>query len=524
MVIWKNIAFIQFLSVIQRSNGLRDVKVKVSVILAVLSIGLSALAQESKHPNILIILADDLGYGDLLSYNPNSMVPTPNLDRLASEGIRLTRAYCPVAVCSPSRYALMTGRYPFRSWRKTGVMRNYERSMIDSSILTLPEMLQQVGYVTAGFGKWHLGTTFTTLDGELPAGYGQFRADDNGANLDLTRPVTDGPQDHGFDHWFGFSCASECWVMDEASVVAAIGHDLYTIEATPNKDHIEVIPLEEYLPFITDRASQFLDSAANNNDRPFFLYFAPYVPHIPLSVKQEFRGKTKAGLYGDYVHELDHYLGMLLRKLDTLGLTDNTVVLFASDNGSQFTMANNQMDLSKATNQPSSPVQASGTDRMHHPNWPLRGTKWSIYEGGVRTPFIARWPGRFPAGETRHQLFGLNDVMATLAEIINFSRIQTDQLDSYNLLPVLDGSGAGSREEIVVQSSGKVYALIRGKWKYIFKGWDNAWSDGDPVDELYDLSTDESEEKDLRENHPDIARYMKERLEEILRNHVNLQK
>ena len=229
-------------------------------------------------------------------------------------------------------------------------MANYEPSMIDSDLLTLPEMLQKTGYKTAGFGKWHLGATFPTLDGKEPAGYGKFRADDNGANLDLSKPVTDGPLDHGFDHWLGFSCASECWILEGNTVSGAIGHDLYTIESTPNKDHIEVIPLADYLPFITGKTLDFLHSqATSKHESPFFLYFAPYVPHIPLAVSESFRGQTEAGLYGDYVHELDYYIGSLLNALDSLELKENTIVLFASDNGSQFRITSRKMDLAAAT-------------------------------------------------------------------------------------------------------------------------------------------------------------------------------
>jgi arylsulfatase A len=231
-------------------------------------------------PNILLILADDLGYGDLGCYAPQSLVPTPHLDQLAAEGMRFTRAYCPVSVCSPTRYALMTGEYPWRSWKKTGVMANYEPSMIDSTLLTLPEMLQQAGYQTVGLGKWHLGSTFATLDGQKPVGYGKFRADENGANLDLTQPVTDGPLDHGFDHFWGFSCASECWIMNDRKITAALDHDFYTIEATPGHERLERISLPEYLPRITGRTLEFLRSRTGSSP-PFFLYFSPYVPHVP---------------------------------------------------------------------------------------------------------------------------------------------------------------------------------------------------------------------------------------------------
>lgn len=470
-------------------------------------------ANESQPPNILLILADDLGVGDLACYNPNSLVPTPNLDQLAAEGMQLTRAYCPVSVCSPSRYALMTGQYPWRSWNKTGVMRNYERSMIDSALLTLPEMLQQKGYATAGFGKWHLGTSFPTLDGELPAGHGQFKADDNGANLDLDQPVSDGPLDHGFTNWYGFSCASECWIFTDRMVSGAIGHDLYSIEANPKSDQVEIIPLENFLPQITNKSIQYLEEqAVQNNEQPFFLYFAPYVPHIPLAVSPEFRGRTDAGLYGDYVHELDHYIGQLLATLDRLGLKDNTIVMFASDNGSQFELTSKELDMDQLSNSPGQSIVDTVATFRHQPNWPLKGTKWSIHEGGVRSPFIARWPGNFPAGKQSDQMLALTDVLATLAAIVEHPLSEKDGIDSHNLLPALKGEKSTGREEVIVQSSGKLFAIVQGKWKYIGVGNYKKPNPEDPPGELYDLSMDESEQHNLYNDHPEIARRLHDRL------------
>jgi arylsulfatase A len=258
---------------------MKNVAIPICFLLFVFSS--SCQSNHKRLPNIIMILADDLGYGDLGCYNERSLVPTPNLDKMASEGVRLTNAYCPVSVCSPSRYALMTGRYPWRSWRKTGAMRNYERSMIESSTLTLAEMMQQSGYATAGFGKWHLGSTFQTLDGNDPAGYKKFRADDNGANLDLSKPVLDGPTDHGFDHWLGFSCASEIWIFEDRHIFVAIGHDLYTIEATPNKDHIQVIPLADYLPFISKKNIAISGTADGKGQTILSLFCALCAAHTP---------------------------------------------------------------------------------------------------------------------------------------------------------------------------------------------------------------------------------------------------
>ncbi len=461
-------------------------------------------------PNIVLILADDLGYGDLASNNHNSLVPTPNLNRLASQGIRLTNAYCPVSVCSPSRYALMTGTYPFRSWKKSGVLSNYEPSMMAEGQLTLPKMLQMSGYTTAGFGKWHLGASFPTLDGERPAGYGKFKAEDNGANIDLKSPISDGPVDHGFEHWFGFSCASECWVMNGKNIVAALQHDFYNIDSATQKDHIEVIPSDKYLSMITEKSVRFLtDHNAMDPKKPFFLYFAPYVPHIPLSVSDEFKGATKAGLYGDYVYELDTYIGKLLSTLDSLQQSKNTIVLFASDNGSQFEMTGTHIDLASASNSPKDVIKKGTNANEHYPNGDLKGTKWTIWEGGVRTPFIAKWPGKFPSGAKSDQLFALNDVMATLGSIVGF-KLPTDvAVDSYDQLSVLMGKEESIRESVVVQSSNGM-AIRKGNWKYIMPSDEN--TDG----ELYNLADDVSESTNRFEKNPELAKTMKNELHEII--------
>lgn len=464
--------------------------------------------QESYKPNILIILADDLGYGDLGVYNPNSLVPTPNLDQLASEGIRLTDAYCPVAVCSPTRYALMTGRYPFRSWKPNSVMANYEPSLIEAELITVPEMLQEAGYTTAGFGKWHLGTTFPTTDGNKPNGYGKFRADDNGANLALNQPVSDGPLDHGFDDWLGFSCASECWILENKKVMGYLKHDYYTVEAASGTEQLQSFTMQEYLPFITERTIDYLERQDKNSE-PFFLYYAPYVPHIPLAVNEPFIGSTQAGLYGDYVHELDFYVGKLLKTLDRLELTNNTIVLFASDNGSHFTIASNEIAMETARNQPFAVDTTSLSGPVHYPNAPLRGTKRDVWEGGVRTPLIARWPDHFPEGTASGELFSLNDVLATLAALVDYELPTSSAQDSYNLLPVLQGQRQNIRESVVVKASKNLYGLRQGKWKYI-------QVEKNQPPQLYDLSVDVAETNNVYASHPEVVKELEQQLKQLL--------
>lgn len=485
----------------------------ISIIFLGLMLAISCVNKNEKPtalPNIILILADDLGYGDLRSYNNNSLVPTPNLDRLASEGISFTNAYCPVSVCSPSRYALMTGTYPFRSWKKSGVLSNYEPSMMEKGQLTLPKMLQQAGYTTAGFGKWHLGATFPTIDGLKPAGFGKFKAENNGANIDLQKPISDGPVAHGFDNWFGFSCASECWVMDGNDIVAALQHEFYNINSAKRREHIEIIPSNEYFKLLTGKSIRFLTQQfKTKQESPFFLYFAPYVPHIPLSVSEEFKGTTKAGLYGDYVSELDTYIGEILNTLDSLGQAENTIVLFASDNGSQFERTGVHIDNTNPSNNLIDVHGKSENPNEHHPNGNLKGSKWTIWEGGVRMPFIAKWPGKIPSGIKSDKIFALNDVLATISSVIGFDLPKDEAVDSYDQLTNLMGEEINIRESVVVQSANTRMGFRKGDWKYIEPENDELKG------QLYNLSEDESESKNLINENVDLADKMRKELLDI---------
>ncbi len=468
--------------------------------------------EEEKLPNIVFLFADDLGYGDLGSYNPESLIPTPNLDRLASEGMSLTNAYCPVSVCSPSRYALMTGTYPWRSWNKSGVLQNYEKSMIEPGQLTLPKMLKNVGYVTAGFGKWHLGAQFPTLDGEKPVGYDVHYHPDNGANIDLSKPIWDGPIDHGFDHWVGFSCASECWVLTNKMVTGTIDHDFYTTDKAPNQEHIQHFGLDEYLPYVTEETLAFLKN--HKEDKPFFLYYSPYVPHLPIAPGEDFKGKTDAGAYGDYVHELDYRVGEILNFMEENDLMDNTIIMFASDNGSTFRITSRFIDTSGATNNPAANNAGLDIDALlesdsipvHQPNGKLRGLKSSVWEGGVRTPFIASWPGKISKGQKSDALFALNDVLPTLAEIVGYELTEGDARDGFDMSQVLLGTGDGRRESVVVQSGNNTFGYRKGDFKYVML------NDTLEKGALYDLSADISEENNLINQQPDLARSLRDEL------------
>jgi len=386
--------------------------------------------------------------------------------------------------------------------------------MMEPGQLTLPQMLKDAGYVTAGFGKWHLGAQFPTLDGEKPVGHGTFFHEDNGANIDLSKPVWDGPVDHGFDHWVGFSCASECWVLTDKMVTGTINHDFYTTEKAQNQEHIQHFGLDEYLPYVTEKSMDFLKDHVTNNVDPFFLYYSPYVPHLPIAPGNKFKGKTDAGAYGDYVYELDVNVGEIVQFLKDNDLMDNTLIIFASDNGSTFSITSRMIDTSDATNNPTKnnegldieALMAADSIPIHQPNGPLRGLKSSIWEGGVRTPFIARWPGHIPGGVKRDDLFALNDVMPTLASIVGYNLPVGSARDGHDLSQVLMDQGDGPRKSVVVQSGNNMFGFRKGDYKLVLQ------RDTTQKAELYNLSSDIAEKVNLIDSLPDLAKSMRDEL------------
>lgn len=280
--------------------------------------------------NIIFIMADDLGYGDVRSFTPASKIPTPNIDRLASQGLSFRNAHAPAAVCTPTRYSFLTGRYSWRSDRKEGVTWVWEGPMIDSGRFTIGEMLRNRGYHTACIGKWHLGVDWPTTDG-LPA-----TLQNQGKNVDYDQPVKNGPVDRGFDYYFGQE-------VPGFPPHAFIENDRVTVKPSEwLEPGVAGIPgalapgwrYEDLMYAITDKSIQYIkDQTSNEPERPFFLYFSMSAPHTPIAPHENFEGKTAVGRYGDYVYEMDHHVGRMLDVLDSLGISENTLVIFSSDNG-----------------------------------------------------------------------------------------------------------------------------------------------------------------------------------------------
>ena len=473
-------------------------------------------ARQTK-PNIIMILADDLGYGDVGCYNSESRVPTPNLDRLARRGMRFTDAHSPSTVSTPSRYSLLTGRMAFRIPYKGVFAGVGGPCLIREDQLTLPQMLRDQGYTTAMTGKWHVGLTFFDKEGQRITKGGV----EGVQMIDYSRAIPDGPVNRGFDRFFGTAC---CPATD--FLYAYIDGDRIPVPPTglldksnlpkhpyseDNRDGM-IAPdydLQEIDMVFLKKSLGFLDQHAKTDaDKPFFLYHSMNAVHLPSLASKEFRGSTKAGPHGDFIHELDYIVGELMKKLEKLGMAGNTLIVFSSDNGPEVTS-----------------VVHMRADYGHDGARPWRGVKRDQWEGGHRVPLIVSWPGKITAGTTCDQTVCLTDIMATCAAITGASLPDNAAEDSYNILPLLMGKSGDStvRPYTLHQTISLAMAIRKGPWKYL----DHRGSGGnnynnpelkpyalpetapDAPGQLYNLETDPGETVNLYYQHPEIVREMK---------------
>jgi arylsulfatase A len=487
------------------------------------ALGVSALA--AAKPNILFILADDLGYGDVGCYNAQSKVPTPHLDQLAKEGIRFTDAHSPSTVCTPTRYSVLTGHMAFRlNYRGvfTGVG---GPCLITKDRLTLPGMLRQKGYETAMFGKWHVGLTAFDKEGKpihqngLPAV----------RRIDYSRPFVGGPIDRGFDHFFGTaSCPTTDWLyafidgnrvpVPPTRIVdrAPLPKHPYSRDNRPGMiapdfdlEEVDMVFLEKSLKYLENHAK-------STSKKPFFLFHSMQAVHLPSFAGDAFKGKTKAGPHGDFIFEMDHVVGELMKALKKHGMAENTLVIFSSDNG------------------PEVPTSiAMRRDHKHNGARPWRGVKRDQWEGGHRVPFIARWPGKIKAGSTSKQTICLTDLMATAAAITQAKLPNNSAEDSYNILPALLGQETKPiRQYTLHQTMSLALAIRKGDWKYLDhkgSGGNNYARPGewgmkqytlpekapDALGQLYNLKTDPGETTNLYFKHPKIVKTLKAKLEQF---------
>lgn len=468
-------------------------------------------------PNVVLILADDLGYGDVQCYNPaRGKIPTPHIDRLASQGMRFTDAHTSSGVCSPTRYTLLTGRHHWRTRLQAGIVGLWERPLIAPGRLTIADLLKQHGYRTAMVGKWHLGNDWPATPEQRalleapPAAPGAPPTDEQRAAWAaiFAQPIGGGPVARGFDTYFGTDVPNwPPYAFIENDRVQGVPSTF--LPAALLRGHLAskqgpALPdwkLEAILPALGDRACAIVADAAKKPE-PFFLYLPLTSPHTPLAVNAEWRGKSGLNSdYADLVMETDALVGRVLGELEKSGAAEKTLVIFTSDNGCAAYIG-------------AKDLEAQG----HFPSGPLRGYKTNAWEGGHRVPFIVRWPGVVPAGARCDQLVMQADFMATFAEILGAKLPDTVGEDSFSLLPLLRGGQKPVREFAVSAASSGVTALRRGPWKLIAGaggGGRIAPAKGQ-AGELYNLEDDLGETKNLYAEKPEMVAELSALLDKIV--------
>jgi arylsulfatase A len=475
-----------------------------AILLVALLLAPPAISQaaDTKRPNVVLILADDLGYGDIGCYGA-TMIKTPNVDRLAKEGRAFMNAYTPSSLCSPTRYALMAGRYVWREPRhpKTIVSQPGGPLLFDRGRITLAKLFQKNGYATAAFGKWHLGFG----EGDNPSVRYDFSQEE----------IKPGPNEAGFDYFFGMAANAI-----NSPMIYIENHRFF---GRKPGDKVEMIGRETVKPWSPaaefkldhvggDIARQAVEYIENASDiKPFFLYIASNIPHHDITPSSDFVGKSGCGPYGDFIQELDAHVGLILEALKKKGVLDNTLIIFTSDNGGVALPESEKQNIFTQTRQAGHLTCAT-----------LRGGKGGIYEGGFRVPFIVRWPGRVPAGTRSRTMLCLNDVLATCANILGEKLPANAGEDSFDALAAWQGDDTAKvRDSVVLTSGDGIFALREGDWKLILRDEHFAGGDNRPIknnlesqNELYDLAKDPSETRNLLSEQPDLVKQLKERLDQ----------
>ena len=474
---------------------------------------------DEKRPNIVVIYADDLGYGDVQCYNrEKGRIPTPNIDRLASDGMRFTDAHSSSGVCSPSRYTLLTGRYHWRTRLQRGIVGLWGLPVITSDRLTIAGLAKQNGYRTACIGKWHLGWNWPIppMKKKLLATTG-YRGKKDLTATDkhraawrevFSKPIPGGPVAVGFDEYFGTDVPNwppYCFIENDRTVgIPSEFADPKLFEknqASQQGPALAGWTLEPILPALGDRAVQFIRREAKT-PAPFLMYMPLTSPHTPLSVNEEWKGKSGLNLYADFVMETDAVVGRVLAALDDVGVAQHTLVIFTSDNGCAPYIGVKDLE-------------AVG----HYPSGSLRGYKSDAWEGGHRVPFLVRWPGMVEAGSTCDRLVHQADLMATLAGIFEVRLPDDTGEDSFDLMPLLKGAKETVRSHAVSAAISGLPAVRMGQWKFIpargSGGWGKGGDQSQPL-QLYDLSNDLGETRNLAAREPERVAQIQDLFEKII--------
>ena len=495
----------------------------VLVTLLLVTSGVSQHRLHAAVPNIVVILADDMGYGDVQTLNRTSRIPTPHLNRLAQSGVTFTDAHTPSAVCTPTRYGLLTGRYCWRSRLKSGVLNGYGTPLIEPDRPTIASFLGSHGYHTGIVGKWHLGLDFTRLPAQTPKDKKTpqsktKRRPTNSPRLDFTKPILDGPNRRGFHDSLVIPASLDfppyVYIRNTTITSAntltqpAVKFPGFLRRGPRGRDLV----MADCLDHLKQQAITFLDQRAREPDTPFFLYFPLTAPHKPVLPHPRFRGRTGLGPYGDFIVQVDDTVGAILKAIDRNKLTDNTLVIYTSDNGS-FMHRRDQDDARDHVDDET--IQAYRADR-HRSNLHLRGTKADIWEAGHRVPFFARWPGHTKPDTRNDTTICLTDLFATFAQAIRKPLPKHAAPDSYSFLKQLNGSDTPhKRPPVIHHSVAGMFAIRQGPWKLVLGNGSGGRETprGRPFTKPYflaNLTDDPSETTNLDKMHPEIV----ERLEQ----------
>ncbi len=472
------------------------------LLLSVSALCAVSVAEAAKKPNIIFILADDMGYGDIQYYDAKSKIATPFLDKMAREGVAFKDAHTSSSVSTPTRYGILTGRYNWRSSLKSGVLSGYSPALIASDRSTVASMLKSAGYATAMFGKWHLGMDWQVTDGKRAS----FSAKTDKDNVDYTKKVKNGISTRGFEYSFAFNGSLDMppyvWVENDmptqvpTKVTVSSQPDGLRWRKGPTADNFSH---EMVLPEIIERSSAYIKQKSKE-DKPFFIYLPLPAPHTPIIPIKEYQGRSGIGSYGDFVIMVDDMVGKLFAALKQAGCDDNTLVVFTTDNG-----------CSPAASIPALHRQG------HYPNSIYRGHKADLFDGGHRIPCIVRYPDGFGHKDVENTIC-LTDFYATFAEIAGYKLKDNEAEDSFSLVPLLTGKKEKSylRDATVHHSIQGDFTIRRGEWKLLLSPHSGGWSAPKPSDkevwaklpavQLYNMKTDPSEKVNVQDKHPEIVK------------------
>lgn len=465
------------------------------------AIGMAALAaisgqaKQPQKPNIIVMLADDLGYGDISALNPESKLQTPNIDRIANEGVSFTDAHSSSSVSTPSRYGLLTGRYNWRSTLKRGVVNGYQGPVLSEGRATMADMLHRADYQTACIGKWHLGWDWPKAE--------------DGTAIDFSKPVGRGPVTNGFDYFFGIVASLDyppfVYVQNDMPTTSRV----LDFEGMKGKRMMRSGPIgddfvpEQVLPTFVEKARQYIAEAAPK-DEPYFLYLPFSAPHTPILPTEEFQGKSGLNEYGDFVLMVDAMVGRVLDAVARSGEEDNTIVVFLSDNGCSPAADYDEL-LAKG----------------HNPSAWFRGHKADLFDGGHRVPMVIRW-GKAIRPHVVDQTVCYTDLYRTFATLAGVDVPDNEGEDSFDISPLLLRKNYRKpiREYVIHHSINGEFSVRKGDWKLLFSKGSGGWSyprdksrvpewDGLPIVQLYDMKTDVAEQNNLFGQYPEVVSELK---------------